>query len=550
MAGEERIGVGAMAAQVAAEIAARGCIDYDAMAGSIQIEDIARDPSNRVILRRLRANDPRMERVDIGGERGYAPETAFDLGWLGYFIGKSWVLRELNFWRFLGEVDADYVRDLCEGVNRNTSIEKIGFIKIVYPMKGNFFKLMRPFFENNRKLASVTVAECVFGDEGCARELATTLASCCSTKSLKNLIMSENLQGAIMRGGRAAPGSDLVRGGFVAPGSENGFNIGGGPMMDVKLLGEGLGGHNQLEVLRLNSLNIGAVQCRALATLLRSKLFNLRELGLRNNDINDEGLELVVGALAYNGLRVLDLTGNRQITSGGWGKLAGLLEGEGSNLEALFLNRNNVDDNAVINFSDSLASNRQLRYLYLDTSDITTRGWDAVLKVLCDTSGVSETFLSNHVLERFGLDGTLRHADIPPDVKYLLELNSSDAENKKGVALDKILTHHRYFDMKPLLKWDLKLLPQAMGWMERAAAKRISKNDATYEELTGRIKLSALYEFVRGMPEQVETAPRKMIRPRPSLANASPMVMAAIAVAIAAVATGLFEVRRGLIFRQ
>ena len=40
--------------------------------------------------------------------------------------------------------------------------------------------------------------------------------------------------------------------------------------------------------------------------------------------------------------------------------------------------------------------------------------------------------------------------------------------NKKNVAIKKILKHHQHFDMQPFFEWDLKVLPLAIKWFERA----------------------------------------------------------------------------------
>ena len=63
----------------------------------------------------------------------------------------------------------------------------------------------------------------------------------------------------------------------------------------------------------------------------------LQELNLCNNDIDDEGVDVLVRALTNSRLSVLDLSYNR-ITARGWQSLAALLENPNSNLEKLYLN--------------------------------------------------------------------------------------------------------------------------------------------------------------------------------------------------------------------
>ena len=89
---------------------------------------------------------------------------------------------------------------------------------------------------------------------------------------------------------------------------------------------------------------------------------------------------------------------------------------------------------------------------------------------------------------------------IPADVRALLALNSR--EDKKQVAIKKILKHHRHFDMQPFFEWDLKVLPIAVNWFERA--RSIDRND---EARIGKHKLGAIYQFIRAMPDVFEPAP-------------------------------------------
>ena len=63
----------------------------------------------------------------------------------------------------------------------------------------------------------------------------------------------------------------------------------------------------------------------------------LQELNLCNNDIDDEGVDILVGALANSRLSSLDLSSNRNITARGCQSLAALLENPNSNLEELYL---------------------------------------------------------------------------------------------------------------------------------------------------------------------------------------------------------------------
>ena len=103
-----------------------------------------------------------------------------------------------------------------------------------------------------------------------------------------------------------------------------------------------------------------------------------------------------------------------------------------------------------------------------------------------------------------------------PDVASLLELNGI-CMNKRQVAIEKVLMHHQHFDMQPFFEWDLKVLPLAIKWFERAryVANDDHGNESSVlyfpnsDDLEGinNHKLGAIYQFVRAMPEVFEPAP-------------------------------------------
>ena len=68
---------------------------YDALASTINIEDISSIEQNQDILRWLKENDPELDRLWICGEDqiddelDFCPTNGKELGWLGYFIGQN-----------------------------------------------------------------------------------------------------------------------------------------------------------------------------------------------------------------------------------------------------------------------------------------------------------------------------------------------------------------------------------------------------------------------------------------------------------------------------
>ena len=108
---------------------------YDAQAGSINVEDIATNSNNRLMLRRIKRNKETdiqdlyiQNHYDEEGERcvDYVPEGANDMGWLGYFVGKNNHIKELYF-RDFDNMSIDIIKPFLMGVNNNNSISVLHF---------------------------------------------------------------------------------------------------------------------------------------------------------------------------------------------------------------------------------------------------------------------------------------------------------------------------------------------------------------------------------------------------------------------------------------
>ena len=90
-------------------------------------------------------------------------------------------------------------------------------------------------------------------------------------------------------------------------------------------------------------------------------------------------------------------------------------------------------------------------------------------------------------------------SNLPDDLWSLLELNRS-SEDKKEVAIRKILKHHQHFDMQPFFEWDMKVLPLAINCFEKARLIE-SSDDAGID----KHKMEAIYQFIRAMPDVFES---------------------------------------------
>jgi len=118
----------------------------------------------------------------------------------------------------------------------------------------------------------------------------------------------------------------------------------------------------------------------------------------------------------------------------------------------------------------------------------------AFSKLLCDTSSVNATFLSNHIIENIIF--SLRIID--QSLEQFKQVNRM--EDKKEVAMIKILLSYDDLDMLPFFEWEFKVLPLMIDWFERAAAITMPNGRNIGRRKLGRRKLSSIYQFVRGMP--------------------------------------------------
>jgi len=459
---------------------------YDAQADSINIEDIATNDNNRIILRRMKRNIPDDDALyiqnlhDQNGEacEDYVPECAHDMGWLGYFIGKNDQLRQLSLSDFTptsGANVSDVLEPFFKGVNNNKSIRELNF-EGIDPLGGRVFSMLGPFFENCFTLIDLTLIECHLGDVG-SRLLALAIGSS-KHKSLKTV---------------ALIGSDISDEGSV----------------DIITA---LSMHSNLKHLDIIGNSLSTKGCTALSTLLRCSATRLRKLHLTNNEINDEGIDALVPGLRSSShldhLQTLVLSNNLAVSLRGWQQLATILEAPNCNLEELYIGigRNAVDDEVLTFFTNALVNNISLVKLNLNGyQQITPKGWQILTDLLCNTSSVNSTFLSNHALSCITGGGPINmDTDQINTTGHLLILNQRN--NKREVSTIKILQYHNDINMTPFFEWEFKVLPLIVDWFERASS--IILPDFVPD--IGPKKLSSIYQFVRGMPvEYVETRLKK-----------------------------------------
>ena len=210
-------------------------------------------------------------------------------------------------------------------------------------------------------------------------------------------------------------------------------------------------------------------------------------------------------------IRILD--GNR-IGDGGCDAIATLLEDPSCNLQELRLSRNNIGTDGATTIANSLRHNNKLESLRLDENQIDTpSARDVFSKLLCNTSSIKDTYLSNHTLKAIigitldNIAGIERRDEVNDRLHDLLVLNAET--NKRDVAMKKILRYHPNIDMEPLFLWDsegeqtLKALPYVLGWFEKAEQAVRVGEEAERIYNVGAKKLSAIYQFAKAMPQLI-----------------------------------------------
>lgn len=220
--------------------------------------------------------------------------------------------------------------------------------------------------------------------------------------------------------------------------------------------------------------------------LLQNSMSPLEGLILSCNNIDDCSAIILANVVSnMSTLKMLYINENHTITAHGWHAIAGQLQNPNSPLEALYICDNNLNDEVIMAFAVALANNAKLKILGIGQSDdITSTGWSALSRTLCNKLSIMHIYNSNHTLQRVCEE---EEASTPRDLGLCLQLNQNS--NKFEVARQKILQYHfsnENMNIQVFVDMDLKVLPLAIAW--------ICRDDA------GR---SLLYQLFRSMPSLV-----------------------------------------------
>ena len=483
----------------------------------MKIEDITSRDNNRVLLRMLQDNNwiANCVSMRLCDETYYPEDDAYvvsnekELVSIGHYLGNNTSLRELRFDFKLGDpglfekVIEKEIDVFTKGFNNNKHIQKVVFHGLE-PKHGDLFTKMIPFFENNNNLTCIEVSSCMLLTEGC-RLLSNAIEGCKSLACFEMYIDTDMYRiriddGQITHVFRAL--SKLkqlkkvdIRGCIIeqAYGDESLYRMSHPPSF-VNECNELLSllRNASLQILTLGQNEFGDNE----VDIFAKGIGQLHELSLGGNNIGDRGMEVLTNALLSNTrLRYLNLSfsHDRKTTAKGWKSLSTLLERPDSNLEVLVLQYNRIDDEVALNFAKALTNNCSLKRLNIKACYVKSKGWEAFQKLLCDSTSIDSTFLSNHTLE--SLDDWVGWrssytSKLPATLTSCLEANRE--ADKVRVAKMKVLNAHPTLDMTSLFEWDLKALPYVTTWFDETPS------------LPPLRKLQVIYQFIRTLPGELE----------------------------------------------
>jgi Ran GTPase-activating protein (RanGAP) involved in mRNA processing and transport len=383
---------------------------------------------------------------------------------------------------------------------------------------------LRELLMNATELKHLDLSDVGLGDDGL--ELLAEGLACNSSLNDGVLDLSNNIIGD--RGVQALA-SSLASNGKLRELILNGNNIGD---KGVGALAESLAQNRLLRALSISeNTSITETGARAISRILQSRTSGLENLRIniveggkiladalsinkslvslslycRRTDMSicDDGLRALAAGLSRNStLQELELSGITAITAAGLRSLKQYFRSPLCALKTLFIQSINFGDEGAYALADALRHNKSLQSLsfFGEMGGITSKGWEAFLKLLCDTSSPNSLYLSNHTL--IELDEWWHYAgSVKKSITDWLRVNefyqtrTLAANFHTGLAAKaKILNFFPDLDMVPLFQWDLKFLPLVKTWFQTIT----SPNDELLASIRNR-ELTAIYKFVIGV---------------------------------------------------
>ena len=149
-------------------------------------------------------------------------------------------------------------------------------------------------------------------------------------------------------------------------------------------------------------------------------------------------------------MKSLELSEN-SINADGCRELAKLLQGEDDTLRELDLKDNAIDDEGVEILTNALQNNTSLKTLDLKGNGISSRGKMMLLKLVNDISSIEATLQSNHTLRNIYIVPFLQDDQIQGHIKMATMVNSRNIRNPEAAGKAKVLQFQLHSDRRAVL---------------------------------------------------------------------------------------------------
>ena len=516
---------------------------YKKHAQDVNLEDILSSQRNKNILQKLRDGDSEFTGLFILDEPMDDVEDEFmvekkdDLGWLGYFIGESMILKSL-----LVKCHIMTGSTLIEGICRNQSIESLDIECDI----GNYLSFGQ-MFKNNSRLDSLIFEYGYMKARG-AHDFAVSLRQKSHLKCLSFGYMdfSDEDAAVIAKALVAQPQLEelnfeynefernccaALKTTFLEWGEKSQLkklDLSGNFIDDegLTILLEGIGCcRNLTELLLSCNTNISAAGLRSLSSYFQDDTCCLEKLNLNSMQMDDNGAEaLAAGLMHCESLKHLNVSRNQIGDTGIASLVSGLTTAANANLERLDLGENRfstagirslstliqslrstlkelslyniqVDDDGISILAHELTNNTKLQSL--DFEIRASSNVSPISKLLCDTSSINNIYLSNHTLQTI-----CRHDEFWRYLDLNRRRQNLEPEYRRVIPMIKILINYPDLaEMEPFYQWKLKFLPMIVAWFQKAFETRVYFGES-FSKFRRR-EVSAVYKFIRGVPQLV-----------------------------------------------
>jgi len=267
--------------------------------------------------------------------------------------------------------------------------------------------------------------------------------------------------------------------------------------------------HNEnLTSLSATYYNFGLDGTRLLSSVLRRRETSFRYLDLSEAGINDEACEVLVGALeGHSLLRSLELNGN-YIRNGGCVAISNnLLKNPRSILVRLYLDNNSIDDEGAEALADGLGGNKCLKTLSIHgNAAITSRGYGAFSKALCNAPRIDDILLSNHNIQRLAADENQLSEELKSSLRFNQYVHKQYAANRK------VAMHHFIYtcNMELFESISGSLVPLVIATIADHASPATNRTGAEAKKHCAfvkedyRVRHLALHKIIRLCPSVCE----------------------------------------------